>query len=391
MQHEHTDPSVGPLAGITVLELGGIGPGPFAGMMLADMGATVLRLVRNADWERRQPVLHRGRVGVVADLKSEAGVAAVRRIAGHCDVVIEGFRPGVAERLGLGPDELLADNPALVYGRMTGWGQDGPWAAAPGHDINYLSLTGALHAIGTEASGPVPPLNLAADFGGGGMVLAYGVACALLQSKVSGTGQVVDAAMVDGASVLMSMIYGMLHTGFWVDERESNLIDGAAPFYRVYECSDGRHMAVGCVEPQFYRAFVDTLGVGGEALFEAQLDRSRWVEQRERIAEIFAGRPREHWAALFEPTEACVTPVLSMSEAADHPHVAARGTFTREGGLLQPMPAPRFSRTSTRLPRRGVGDRAALVEALTGAGLTESDIDELVSAGAITPADEVVG
>jgi len=376
----------GPLAGVTVLELGGIGPGPFAGMMLADLGATVIRVVRGPGWDTH-PILHRGRVAVAVDLKDPAGLAAVRRIAERCDVVIEGFRPGVAERLGLGPKELREDNPRLVYGRMTGWGQDGPWAWAPGHDINYLSLTGGLHAIGPKGGDPVPPLNLVADFGGGGMLLAYGVVCALLGARVSGKGQVVDAAMVDGASLLLSMAHGQLAAGKWTEERGSNVLDGAAPFYRTYRCSDGAHMAVGCVEPQFYRAFLDVLDLVDDPLFEAhsQFDTARWDEQVERIAAVFAARPRAEWEADFERTEACTTPVLTMAEAATHPHVAARRTLAEGNGITQPMPAPRFSDTPATLPERGSGSPALVRATLHGLGLSEDDVAALLHGPAGTP------
>ncbi|MBV6760725.1 MULTISPECIES: CaiB/BaiF CoA transferase family protein [Rhodococcus] len=361
----------GPLAGVRVLELGGIGPGPFASMMLADMGATVIRIVRGAGWSSRNPILNRGRVTVEVDLKDPSGVAAVRRLAEHSDVVVEGFRPGVAERLGLGPKELHDINPKLVYGRMTGWGQDGPWAQAPGHDINYLSLTGALHAIGPKGGDPVPPLNLVADFGGGGMLLAYGIACALVSAAATGSGQVVDAAMVDGASLLMAMAYGHYADGSMVDERGSNMLDGAAPFYRTYRCADDRHMAVGCVEDQFYREFLQILGLDGDELFADQFDRDAWPQQSERIAGLFASRPRTEWEAVFADTEACTTPVLAMREAAAHPHVSARRTFAALDGIVQPMPAPRFDATPPGVPEPPTADPSSVAEALRMFGISQ--------------------
>lgn len=374
----------GPLAGVHVLELGGIGPGPFAAMMLADMGATVIRLVRGSGWDRH-PILNRGKVSIDVDLKDPRAVAAVQRIAAGCDAVIEGFRPGVAERLGVGPKELLEANPALVYGRMTGWGQDGPWAWAPGHDINYLSLTGGLHAIGPKGGDPVPPLNLVSDFGGGGMVLAYGIACALANVRAGGTGQVIDAAMVDGTSSLLAMTYGFLDSGFWVDERGSNMLDGAAPFYRTYQCSDGRHMAAGCVEPQFYREFLRVLGLSEDPAFADQHDRWRWAEQSRRIAEVFATRSRAEWEAAFGETEACTTPVLSMTEAHQHPHVAARRSLAEHNGIVQPMPAPRFSATPPSDPLPQQGDPERIEAALAQVGIDEADVRALMSERVLTP------
>lgn len=372
----------GPLAGLRILELGGIGPGPFAAMMLADMGATVVRVARGTGWNGH-PVLNRGRVTVEIDLKDPAGAAAVRRIAEHCDAVLEGFRPGVAERLGLGPKDLHEINPKLVYGRMTGWGQDGPWAWAPGHDINYLSLTGGLHAIGTRDGDPVPPLNLVADFGGGGMLLAYGVACALVSAAASGRGQVVDAAMVDGTSLLLAMTHGFMASGMWRDERQSNMLDGAAPFYRTYRCADDRHMAAGCVEPQFYREFLRVLGLDREELFAEQHDRQRWAEQGDRIAAVFATKTRGQWEAAFVDTEACTTPVLSLREAAEHPHMVDRRTLATHNGIVQPMPAPRFDGTPVSDPAPQTADPDRIATTLVGFGIAESEVGELMSSGAV--------
>ncbi|WP_405904098.1 CoA transferase [Streptomyces sp. NBC_00656] len=383
-----TTPAAGPLAGVRVLELGGLGPGPFAGMMLADMGAEVIRVERASGLPDRFPVLHRGRRSIAVDLKSPAGVEAVRRIADGCDVLIEGFRPGVAERLGLGPQELHARNSRLVYGRMTGWGQDGPMAAAPGHDINYLSLTGGLHAIGPKNGDPVPPLNLVSDFGGGGMLLIYGLVCALIHARDSGKGQVVDASMVDGTALLLAMTYGFLGQGAWREERASNRLDGGAPYYRTYRCADGGHMAVGCVEPQFYADMLNTLGLTDDASFSDQNDRDLWPDQHAKLEQIFATRTRDEWAELFEPTNACATPVLTMIEAAQHPHNEARGTFDVDPeGRIQPMPAPRFSHTPTTLPKRSTVTGTQTREVLAAAGLSSEEINALRAGGAVSWTD----
>ena len=363
----------GPLAGITVLELGGIGPVPFAGMMLADLGATVIRILRPG--EKTHTVLNRGRVEIVADLKDPAGAELARRIAVGSDILIEGFRPGVAERLGLGPDDLRGAHPRLVYGRMTGWGQDGPWAGSPGHDINYLAITGALHAIGPRDGDPVPPLNLVGDFGGGGMLLAFGVVSALLSARATGRGQVVDAAMVDGTSLLLGMIHGFVADGFWRDERGVNMFDGAAPFYRTYRCADGAHMAVGCVEPQFYRDFLRLLGLTDDPLFADQYATDGWPPQAERLEQVFATRPRDDWARLFEGTKACTTPVLSLAEAAHHPQMAARTTLAVDAdGVLQPMPAPRFSETPLAGPQPPTDDASRVGSVLRALGLCDDEI-----------------
>jgi alpha-methylacyl-CoA racemase len=371
----------GPLDGVRVLELGGLGPAPFCGMVLSDLGAEVIRVDRPGDLGPGR-VLHRGRRSVALDLKSPAGARAARRVAAGCDAVLEGFRPGVAERLGLGPELLREENPRLVYGRMTGWGQDGPYAQAPGHDINYLALSGALHTFGPAGGDPVVPLNLVADFGGGGMVLALGVVSALLAVRAGGEGQVVDAAMVDGTALLMTMAYGLLAAGQWVDRRGSNLLDGAAPFYRCYRCSDGRHVAVGCLEPPFYAELLRVLGLAGDPEFGAQFDARRWPAMRERLEQVFAGRPRDEWAALFEGTQACVTPVLSMEEAAAHPHNAARGTFATDGsGAVRPSPAPRFSGTPAAAPGAVPELGEHTEEVLREAGLDAEEIAALRETG----------
>jgi len=346
----------GPLAGLKVVELAGIGPGPHAAMILADLGADVVRVDRPTgalqlgDAAFPDPTL-RGRRRVAANLKDAEGRETVLRLVEHADVLLEGFRPGVTERLGVGPEDCHARNPKLVYARMTGWGQDGPMAQRAGHDINYISLTGSLHAIGRRGERPVPPLNLVGDFGGGSMLLVIGVMSALWEAQRSGQGQVVDAAMVDGVSVLNQMFWGFLGQKFWIDEPDSNLLDGHAPFYDTYTCSDGRHVAVGAIEPQFYAAMLEGLGLTGADL-PAQMDRERWPELRARLVEAFASRSRDEWAAVFADTDACVTPVLAFGEASAHPHLAARATIVENDGVPQAAPAPRFSRTGTEVPGR---------------------------------------
>ncbi len=346
----------GPLAGLKVVELAGIGPGPHAAMILGDLGAEVVRVDRPSGGpelgapEAPDPTL-RGRRRVVADLKDPAGREAVLRLVERADVLLEGYRPGVTERLGVGPTDCHARNPRLVYGRMTGWGQDGPLAQRAGHDINYVSLTGALHAIGRAGQRPVPPLNLVGDFGGGSMLLVVGVLAALWEAQRSGQGQVVDAAMVDGASLLSQLVWGMLAQQAWVDERDSNLLDGHAPFYDTYTCADGRHVAVGALEPQFYAALLAGLGLDPADL-PHQFDQDGWPSMRARFAAVFASRTRDEWAAVFAETDACVTPVLAFGEVAAHPHLAARATIVTPGGVAQAAPAPRFSRTTTEISGR---------------------------------------
>jgi alpha-methylacyl-CoA racemase len=344
----------GPLRGVRVVELGGIGPGPFCGMVLADLGADVVRVDRpeQAGSRSDHPILHRNRRSVVLDLKDASGAATARRLAARADAVIEGFRPGVAERLGLGPAQCLADNPRLVYGRVTGWGQDGPLAAEPGHDINYIAIAGALGAIGPSGGDPAVPLNLVGDMGGGGLLLALGVCAALLHARATGEGQVVDAAMTDGAALQLALVHGLLATGRWVDRRGANLLDGAAPFYRTYRCAGGGHVALGCIEPQFYQSALDVLGLRDDPLFAAQFDAASWPAMTARLAEVFAGGTREEWTSRFAGRGACLTPVLSFAEAAAHPHNAARGTYTVDSdGRVQPGAAPRFSGTPAAPPR----------------------------------------
>jgi alpha-methylacyl-CoA racemase len=346
----------GPLAGIRVVELAGIGPGPHAAMILGDLGADVVRIDRPAGGLRvgssdvPDPTL-RGRRRVAADLKDPAGRETVLRLVEHADVLLEGYRPGVTERLGVGPQDCHARNPRLIYGRITGWGQDGPLAGRAGHDINYISLTGALHAIGRAGDRPVPPLNLVGDFGGGSMLLVIGVLSALWEAQRSGQGQVVDAAMIDGASLLSQMVWGMLGQQSWTDTRESNLLDGHAPFYDTYTCADGRHVAVGALEPQFYAALLAGLGLADTDL-PAQYDRAGWPVLRARFTEVFASRTRDEWAAVFADTDACVTPVLAFEEVAKHPPVPARAPSGAHDGVPQTAPAPRFSRTATEVPSR---------------------------------------
>ncbi len=343
----------GPLSGLKVVELAGIGPGPHAAMILADLGAQVVRVDRPGglqlgDATAPDPTL-RGRRRVAADLKSAGGVETVLRLVERADVLLEGYRPGVTERLGVGPEACFARNPRLVYGRMTGWGQDGPMAKRAGHDINYISLTGALHAIGRAGERPVPPLNLVGDFGGGSMLLVVGVLSALWEAQRSGHGQVVDAAMVDGASLLSQMFWGMLSQKVWVDTPDSNVLDGHAPFYDTYTCADGRHVAVGPLEPQFYAAMLTGLRIDPAEL-PHQYDRDGWPTLRARFTEAFASRTRDEWAAVFADVDACVTPVLAFGEVAAHPHIAARDTIVESDGVPQAAPAPRFSRTAPVLP-----------------------------------------
>ena len=378
----------GPLAGVRVVEIAGIGPGPFCAMMLADMGAEVLRIDRPgpADLglpvEPRFSVLHRGRRSVALDLKQSAAIEAVKRLVARADALIEGFRPGVMERLGLGPDECLAANPRLIYGRMTGWGQEGPMAPAAGHDINYIALAGVLHSIGRRGSAPVPPLNLVGDFGGGGMYLAFGVVCALLEAGRSGRGQVVDAAMVDGAASLAAAVYGLRAKGMWNDERGDNILDSGAPWYDVYETQDGKYVAIGSIEGRFYGDLLRLTGLTGEAL-PPQWDKARWGELRARFTEVFKQKTRDEWCRLMEGSDVCFAPVLSMAEAPAHPHNRARGTFVELEGVPQPGPAPRFSRTPGAIARPPAAPGQHTEEALRDWGFSADDLARLRKAGAI--------
>jgi alpha-methylacyl-CoA racemase len=378
----------GPLSGIRIVEIAGIGPGPFCAMMLADLGAEVLRVDRAE--RARLPrsdgpnldLLNRGRRSVGVDLKSPAGVEVVLRLVEKADALIEGFRPGVMERLGLGPDVCLARNPKLVFGRMTGWGQDGPLAKVAGHDLNYIALTGALHAIGRADSPPPPPLNLVGDFGGGGLLLAYGILAALLERARSGKGQVVDAAMVDGAAALMAIIFGAHASGWWRDERASNMLDGGAHFYDCYETKDGKFVSIGSIEPQFYAQLLERTGLSGEAL-PHQMDRSAWPKLKERLTGIFKTKTRDEWCALMEGTDVCFAPVLSLAEAPEHPHMKARNTFVEVEGVRQPGPAPRFSRTPGVIERPPAHAGEHTDEALADWGFPSDDVAQLRKSGAI--------
>lgn len=375
----------GPLAGVKVIEIAGIGPGPFAAMMLADMGADVLRVERIPERVRvgtSKDVLNRGRPSVGVNLKHPRGVEAVLRLIDGADALVEGFRPGVMERLGLGPDVCFARNSRLVYGRITGWGQDGPLAHSAGHDIDYIALAGALHGIGRAGEKPVVPLNLVGDFGGGGMLLAFGVVCGLVESQRSGKGQVVDAAMVDGAAALMAMFFGFRAAGGHSTARGENLLDGGAPFYDTYETADGRSVAVGALEPQFYAELIERLGLKGAGL-APQMDRAGWPAMRAKFAAVFRTKTRGEWGVLFEGTDACVAPILDIEEAARHPHNRARGTFVTIDGTLQPAPAPRFSRTAPALPTPPPRAAANTDEALARWGLSLDDLVELRGVGAI--------
>ncbi|HMA88710.1 MAG TPA: CaiB/BaiF CoA-transferase family protein [Burkholderiales bacterium] len=362
---------MGPLAGIRVIEFEAIGPGPFAGMLLADMGADVLVVDRpvatdlGLKRERWNDVMMRGRRSVTLDLKSPRGVEAALELIGRADALIEGFRPGVMERLGLGPQAALARNPKLVYGRMTGWGQDGPLAPRAGHDINYIALAGVLHAFGHKGARPAPPLNLVGDFGGGGMLLGFGILCALIEAQRSGKGQVVDAAMVEGAAQLAAMFSGMLAAGRWSEARGENTLDSGAPWYDVYETKDGRYVAIGSIEARFYEELIERLKLKNESL-PAQHDRARWPELRAMIAGKFKSKTRDEWCKVFEGSDACFAPVLSFSEARRDPHNVARRAHIDVAGVVQPAPAPRFSRTPGEVrrapPERGQGGREALAD-----------------------------
>jgi alpha-methylacyl-CoA racemase len=380
----------GPLAGSRVIEVAGIGPGPFAAMLLADMGAEVIRVERvqaarsPAPDRPRGDLLLRGRRSIALDLKHPDGVETLLDLVAAADALIEGFRPGVMERLGAGPDECLARNPKLVYGRMTGWGQEGPLAAAAGHDINYIALAGALAHFRRAGEPPTPPLNLVGDFGGGGMLLAFGVVCAMLEVQRSGCGQVVDAAMVDGTALLMTMFWGLRDLGLFDESAPgTNLLDTGAHFYDVYECSDGTFLSIGALEPQFYAELLERLGLAGDERFANQMDRAAWPQLSARLSDLIRTRPRAEWCSLLEGTDACVAPVLTLSEAPAHPHNAARGTFVEANGRVQPAPAPRFSRTpgSVGVAPAHAGEHSR--EILAGWGVPAERIDALIAAGAV--------
>jgi alpha-methylacyl-CoA racemase len=374
---------VGPLAGYRIIELAGIGPGPFCGMMLSDMGAEVIRVERPAPGAKApKDVLVRNRRSIAVDLKKPEGVEAVLRLCEGADALFEGFRPGVTERLGLGPEDCMGRNPRLVYGRMTGWGQDGPMAQAAGHDINYIGLSGALHAIGRAGERPVPPLNLVGDFGGGGMLMAFGLVCGLLEAQRSGKGQVVDAAMVDGAASLMAMFFSFAAQGGFTDQRGTNLLDGGAHFYDSYETKDGKYVCLGSIEPQFYAQLIEKAGLD-PATFAPQLDRARWPELKEKLAEVMRTKTRDEWCTLMEGTDVCFAPVLSIFEAPEHPHNRARGTFLEVEGIAQPAPAPRFSRTVPEVRGAAPAPGADSEDVLRSFGFSEAEIDSLRESGAV--------
>lgn len=377
----------GPLTGTRIVELAAIGPAPYGIMLLADLGADVIRVDRVAaargapGMEASMVGLSRNRRSVAVDLRTDDGAEVVRQLTDGADVLVEGFRPGVTERLGLGPDELRRRNPGLVYARMTGWGQDGPLAARAGHDIDYAAIAGTLHTVGRAAEPPPPPVNYLADFGGGGTFLAIGVLAALVERASSGEGQVVDVAMVDGAASLATFLHGLLPLGGWSTERGTNLLDGAAPFYDTYRCADGGFVAVGALEPQFFAELCDRLELDPADL--PQGDRASWPEHKRRLAALFATRSRDEWAALFEGSDACVAPVLSLTEAPAHPHNVARGAFVDVGGVTQPAPAPRLSRTPGGVTRPAPGYGEHTDEVLAELGLSGERIEELRAAGVV--------
>ena len=380
----------GPLAGLRIVEFAGIGPGPFCGMMLADHGAEVIRIDRASGGRggsqpiSNKDVLARGRKSIALNLKDEQGIALARKLCASADGLIEGFRPGVMERLGLGPEVLLADNPKLVYGRMTGWGQTGPYAPHAGHDINYIALAGALAHFGRAGEKPTPPINMVGDFGGGGMMLAFGMVSALLNVARGGKGQVIDAAMTDGTAVLMAMIHGMANQGIWREDLGANLLDTGAHFYDTYETADGKFVSIGSIEPQFYAELRARLGLAEDLEFDVQMNPAQWPALKEKLAAIFKTKTRAEWDALLEHSDVCYAPVLTMSEAREHPHMAARETFIDVADGPQPAPAPRYSGTATATPSPAPmpgDDSDAILSAL---GLAEADIAALREAGAVS-------
>jgi alpha-methylacyl-CoA racemase len=381
----------GPLTGIKIIEMVGLGPCPFAAMMLADMGAEVIRIDRKTKPGADNPfpmlgtkfdVMARGRRSLALDLKHPAAREVVLKLVEQADILIEGFRPGVMERLGLGPDACHARNPRLVFGRVTGWGQTGPLAQAAGHDLNYIALSGMLHAMGRAATPPSPPLNLVGDFGGGAMMLAFGVVCAALEAKHSGKGQVVDAAMTDGTALLGAMIYGLRAFGSWSDAREANMLDGGAPFYDTYACLDGKFLSVGAIEPQFYAQLLAITGAT-DPDFRKQWRQERWPELKAKFAALFATRTRDDWCALLVGTDACVAPVLDMAEAPAHPHNAARASFIEIDGVTQPAPAPRFSRTPAEAGQAATAPGQHSAAVLADWGFSGESIETLKGAGVI--------
>ena len=375
---------MGPLKGVKVVEVGGIGPGPFCGMMLSDMGANLIRVVRKGDQglvDQKFEVLHRGRPSVAIDLTKPEGVEAVLKLVEQADALQEGFRPGVMERLGLGPDVCLKRNPRLVYARMTGWGQEGPLSHAAGHDLNYIALSGALHAMGKKGEKPPVPLNLVGDFGGGGMLQAFGMVCALLEAQRSGQGQVVDTAMVDGAATLMAIFYGLYSAGVWWD-RGTNLLDSGAHFYDTYETADGKYVSVGSIEPKFYAELIKLAGIE-DPEFQNQMNVTKWPELKEKITQVFKSKTRQEWCEIMEGTDVCFAPVLSFDEAINHPHNVARKTFVEVAGVIQPGPAPRFSRTKCEIQFAPPDLGADTETGLADWGFDAGEIQALKDAGAI--------
>jgi alpha-methylacyl-CoA racemase len=379
---------MGPLAGLRIVELAGIGPGPMAAMLLGDMGAEVIRVDRVVatdpifDMEPRFDVVSRGRRSLALDIRKPEGLQVLLRLIDTCDGLIEGFRPGVAERLGFGPDVCLQRNPRLVYGRMTGFGQDGPLSRAAGHDINYISLTGALHAIGRKGDKPLPPLNLVGDYGGGTMFLAFGMLCALVERARSGKGQVVDAAMVDGAATLMAPFFGFFEAGIWNTRAGDNLLDSGTPFYDTYETRDGRHVSFGALEAKFFATFADLAGLDARFV-KGQQDQALWPEMRRTLEALFRSRTRDEWVQLLEGTDACVAGILDFREAAAHPHNRARNAFVEIGGVVQPAPAPRFDRTPAATPKPPPQIGADTGDVLTALGLSDAEIAGLREKGIV--------
>lgn len=377
---------MGPLKGMRVVEIGSIGPGPFCAMLLADMGADVIRIDRKGTGhnfgKEKFNIMNRGRRSVTVDLKQKQGVETVLRLVEQADAMVEGFRPGVTERLGIGPVVCLKRNPKLIYGRMTGWGQTGPLADAAGHDINYIALSGALHSIGGKGQKPVPPLNLVGDFGGGGMLLAFGIMCAMYEAAQSGKGQVIDASMVEGSALMMTMFYGLYAAGGWSDQRGTNLLDSGAHFYDTYETSDGKWIAIGPIEPQFYRLLLEKMEVI-DTVFDEQMNRERWPELKEMLAPLFKTKTRDEWCEILEGTDVCFAPVLSMSEAPKHPHSVERNSFVEVDGVIQPAPAPRFGRTKPKIegppPEPGQHNKTALIDW----DFTQEEIDDLIEKGVL--------
>ena len=377
---------MGPLTGVRVIELQGIGPGPFCGMMLADMGAEIIRIDRAGSVGRDATpadVLARGRKSIGVDLKNPDGVETVLKLVETADVLIEGFRPGVTERLGIGPDDCLARNPKLVYGRMTGWGQTGSMASAAGHDINYIALSGALHAIGEKDSNPVPPLNLVGDFGGGGMLLAFGISVALVEVGKTGQGQVIDAAMTDGSALLMNAIFGMMNSGRWSHVRGTNMLDGGAHFYGTYETKEGKHISLGSIEPQFYALLLEKTGLASDSSLPKQMSTEDWPAMRDRLEVLIRQKTRDEWDEIMLGTDICYAPVLNFDEACEHEHNAGRQTFVELSGIRQAAPAPRFSRTPPELPAAAVAPGNDTTAVLRTLGLSDDDISTLRSDGAV--------